>query len=358
MFKLNSPNAEGNNGSAQIVEVDVSSLSAAKWTEKDLENLLAKRIELVVPEDDLMVISQEIAYREMADILALDESGTLHIFELKRWSANQENLLQVMRYGQIFGQYKYDQLELMFRGYLRDRKKEGAGVDLRMRHQEYFGLVAPLAKETFNLHQRFILVTAGTDTPTLQAAQFWKEKGLPIEVQPYHVFRHGNDHFVLFANAVNANEQAADANNGNFIVNTCATYYPLAYREMLKEEKAAAYTDRKNAVNPIRPGNRVFLYHTGIGIIAAGRALKPAQKKDFGGDPAGEHYVPLQFDFLANPDTDRDRCIPAWEINKRAETSHKFRQTAFRISNGLSKTIEDLIQDRRTESPIKVSATS
>ena len=43
--------------------------------------------------------------------MALDRDGNLYIFEIKVWEAHQENLLQVLRYGQINGASDYEELE-------------------------------------------------------------------------------------------------------------------------------------------------------------------------------------------------------------------------------------------------------
>ena len=79
--------------------------------EKDIENFLKSRLSEIVSEDQLMLIGQERKRQEEADLLALDKDGILYIFELKRWKSEQENILQVMRYGQIFGRYTYEELE-------------------------------------------------------------------------------------------------------------------------------------------------------------------------------------------------------------------------------------------------------
>ena len=54
--------------------------------QEDLENLIAKNIQELFSEDQLMVLMQENKFQEHADILALDEKGDLYIFELKRWA--------------------------------------------------------------------------------------------------------------------------------------------------------------------------------------------------------------------------------------------------------------------------------
>lgn len=142
--------------------VPLSTLARAGWVEKDLENILAQRIDCVIRGDQLMVISQETRFQEEADILALDDKGTLYIFELKRWQGEQANLLQVIRYGQIFGQYRYTDLEDLFRKYIGEPT-----ASLDEDHAQHFELAEKLKRDSFNTTQRFVVVTAGVDIETL-----------------------------------------------------------------------------------------------------------------------------------------------------------------------------------------------
>lgn len=67
-----------------LSDVHSTTLDALGWLEQDLEHLVAQHIDRIVREDQLLVISQERKYQEEPDILAVDRSGALHIFELKR----------------------------------------------------------------------------------------------------------------------------------------------------------------------------------------------------------------------------------------------------------------------------------
>lgn len=42
-------------------------------------------------------------WQEKPDLMALDREGNLYIFEIKVWESRNENLLQILRYGQLFG---------------------------------------------------------------------------------------------------------------------------------------------------------------------------------------------------------------------------------------------------------------
>ena len=96
LYKLNRDEIESS------ARIDVKTPADFDLKEKDIENFLRSRLDEVVSEDHLMLIGQERAMQEEADLLALDKDGKLYIFELKRWQSNQENILQVLRYGADF----------------------------------------------------------------------------------------------------------------------------------------------------------------------------------------------------------------------------------------------------------------
>ena len=62
-----------------------------------------------------MIIMQSRQWQEEPDLMAIDRDGHLYIFELKAWESQPENLLQVLRYGQIFKPSKY-KIERLTRG--------------------------------------------------------------------------------------------------------------------------------------------------------------------------------------------------------------------------------------------------
>ena len=57
-------------------------------SEKHVEEFLASHLVELIPEGQLMLMAQERQFQEEADILALDRSGVLFIFELKRWQSS------------------------------------------------------------------------------------------------------------------------------------------------------------------------------------------------------------------------------------------------------------------------------
>jgi hypothetical protein len=326
-----------------LLAVSLAKLEDAKWSEKDLENLLIVRLNDIIREDQLMVIFQERKGQEEPDILALDKDGTLFIFELKRWQTEKDNLLQVIRYGQIFGRQTYEELENCFRKYSKD-----SDAYLSASHKEYFDLDEKLSPSDFNKLQRFIVVAAGIDRDTLDALTYWQEKGLLIDALVYHVYKVGVDRFFLhFPKYSPTGEDYLTVLSHDWVVNTNATYMPVAFQEMLEEKKASAFGDRKYAVDRIQKNDRVFLYHTGVGIIACGRARDKCRSNDYRADKEEEHYISLNLEYSANPKIEQSLCLPAYEINRKLGSSHRFRQTAFSISKEMGDEIERLLKARR-----------
>lgn len=321
----------------------IASLDDFGMKEKDLENFLRSRLTDVVFEDELMLISQERAFQAEADLLALDRDGVLYIFELKRWESRQENLLQVLRYGQKFGRYTYADLEDLARkrGTLnRDRRLSDA-------HQAFFAV--SLLETDFNRDQIFVLMTNGTDEETLSAASYWSSKGLNVVCMPYDVFEIDGKPYLQMRPYSPTGTVVVERNTGYHIVNTNASDMSDAWKEMIhncQTGKAAAYYGRKEAVCGIQRGDKVYLYHTGKGVIAKGEATSEFQ---VGNDERGEneYYVPLKFEWAYLEGEWCSKAPTAREINQRLGSGHRFRQTVFSISQEMATKIDEIAEEKR-----------
>ena len=337
LYKLNRDEIESS------ARIDVKTPADFDLKENDIENFLRYRLNEVVSEDHLMLIGQERAMQEEADLLALDKEGKLYIFELKRWQSNQENILQVMRYGQIFGRYSYKELEDLAR---RQQRLDG---DLNQKHKDFFDLSQKLPASEFNQDQVFVLVTNGTDRDTISAVNYWAKKGVNIKCSPYRIYEIIGEPYIQFDTYNPDDEVLPDENTKIFIVNTNKTYSSDAWKDMLGNRstgKAAAYYDRKRSVCGISRGSLVYLYHTGKGVIARGRATSGYRKANYRGDKEQEFYVPLEFEWALDENEWDDSAPRAWEINKRCSSSHRFRRTVFAITEEVAKGIHEIYKEK------------
>lgn len=312
--------------------------------EQDIENFFKSRLGEIVSEDQLMLIGQERKGQEEADLLALDKDGILYIFELKRWQSNPENILQVMRYGQIFGRYTYEELEDLAR---RQQKLDGV---LKEKHKEYFDLSKELLDSDFNKDQVFVLITNGMDKDTISAVNFWSKKGVRIECSPYRIYNIKGEPYIQFDTYNPDDEIFSEENTSFFIVNTNRTYMSDAWKDMLNDGltgKASAYYDRKNSVCRISRGSRVYLYHTGVGVIASGTATSDYAATDYEDDENEEFFIPLKFHWALSDESQWDvKSLKAWEINEKWNSSYRFRQAVVTITQDMANAIDSIAEEK------------
>ena len=94
---------------------------------------------------------------------------------------------------------------------------------------------------------------------------------------------------------------------------------------MLRHGRAAAYfTPWKHQIERLRRGDVVFLYRSGVGIVAFGRASGRLEIDAYHGDPraAGEEYAMALEGF-----TRLDTPLPAADVKRVAERNISFQQT-------------------------------
>ena len=300
------------------------------WKEKDLENLISHNIQDFISSNDLMTIFNERVRQEEPDILALDSAGDLYIFELKRWSGKQENLLQVLRYGQLFGRSNYDDLNSMYQKY-----QHNPCANLMQDHSFYFynKQVSQLSESDFNQKQHFIIVTNGLDQETIESIIYWKGNGLNIDAIVYWVFEISGEYFIEF-NMYSQISDFLEYENSCYVLNTNYRNNPEHHRAMLREHKAAAYcTGWKEKIQKLQKGDTVFLYQSGVGIVAYGKADGILNKVDEGDLLEYEYNMHLDnFVVLTNP-------ISASKMKEIANCGFNFRQTLFSISEEAAKQI-------------------
>ena len=123
-----------------------------------------------------------------------------------------------------------------------------------------------------------------------------------------------------------------------YMVNTCRKYDPLIYQDMLANQKASAYGDRRYAVNKINRDDTVFLYHSEVGVIAFGRALEGCKKDDV----KEEYQVPLKFHWKIDPSKEPQRAVTAQETNHALGSKYTFMQAVWSISEEMARVIRDI----------------
>lgn len=259
-------------------------LSRFGLNERDLQAILFASLDRLIGEDELLPVMQSRPWQEEPDLMALDREGRLHIFEVKVWEARSENLLQVLRYGQLYGALDHDGLDRVWR-------RTGAGEhSLAQAHAAAFGLAQPLAPEAFNRRQVFVVLTNGLDVDTRQAVRYWQSTGLDVRPWVYRVYEEGGGMLLEIAPYRIADDpledQAESLGDGYYVLNTNWRNSEQDDAEMLAERKAAAFfSPWKLKISRLKRGDVVFLYRSGVGVVAAGRANGKLVMRPYQYDP-------------------------------------------------------------------------
>jgi len=306
--------------------------------ERSLQNILFHALDQLIPEEELLLIMQSRNWREEPDLMAFDDKGKLYIFELKAWESNYENILQVLRYGQIYGQYNYEQLDQMFRSFYIGKKT------LREAHQAAFNI--SLMEKDFNNTQVFVVMTNGIDYKTREAVQYWRSRGLDVRPWVYRIYRDSNHQMLLeISRFATVNDPYEDIQEGYYIINTNYRNDPNDHDMMLHKQVAAAFfTPWKEKIARINKGDVIFLYQSGIGIVAVGVANGKLQKRAYQGNPEyidEDYSMPLnKFELVESP-------ITASEIKETCGVNYRFMSTLFSIDAEAGRKLETVIRSQK-----------
>jgi hypothetical protein len=305
--------------------------------ERALQGILFKSLDRLIPDHELILLMQSRSWQEEPDLMAVGKDGNLYIFELKAWEAHSSNLLQVLRYGQIYGGSGYADLEARY------QKVAGQVQDLKAAHRAKFGV--EIREEDFNRKQVFVVMTNGLDYRTREAIKYWHRSGLDVRPWVYRVYRGNADEVLLEISAFRVDDNPyEDLAEGYYILNTNISNSQEDHDDMLRNAKAAAYSDPwKFNIERLAKGDVVFLYQTRVGIVALGVADGKLQKAACHWNPEDaevEYSMKLlQFRRVSPP-------LTAAEIRKLTETKYVFMSTMFGLDADGGKTIREFLHDK------------
>lgn len=115
-----------------------------------------------------------------------------------------------------------------------------------------------------------------------------------------------------------------------YLLNTNVRFNPDCGKEMICQEKAAAYLNRKNRIERLNIDDVVFLYQSKVGIIAYGTISSELESQPYGEgkeySKEGECHKKLsEFDTLETP-------ISAAEIRRITGKKYPFMATMIRLN--------------------------
>ena len=129
-----------------------------------------------------------------------------------------------------------------------------------------------------------------------------------------------------------------------YVLNTNYSNDPIDHEDMLQKKKAAAYFDPwKFKIENLSKGDTVFLYQSGVGLVALGQASGKLEKAAYHGDPTKqdeEYFMALeQFQRIEPP-------LSAAKIKEVTGKNHVFLQTMFSLDPDSASALIRFIQHR------------
>jgi hypothetical protein len=266
-----------NTKTRQIEKTKKIKLFDIGWKEEDLQTLLYDNLDKLFPDEELLLIMQSKKGQEQPDLLAVDAEGTLYIFELKAWESQDFNLLQALRYGQIYGQKSYDLLNQIY------KYNVPKAQDLLSAINEKFNV--DLKSFDINKKQKFIVITNGLDYKTRTATKYWNTLGINIQNWIYRIHELGEQHLIEFDKLKLSEDPLEDIGELSYVLNTNIRNSVDDEKDMIDNSKAAAFfSPWKHKIESLKNGDKVFLYSSGTGIIAMGIATGKVEKKNYHGE--------------------------------------------------------------------------
>lgn len=329
-------------GSAVAERIHGAALRDIGLDERGLQAILFESLDRLIPDEELLVIAQSRRWQEEPDLLALDQSGRLFIFEIKAWESSPSNLLQALRYGQILGTQTYDDLARRF------AQSRAGALPLEDAHAARFGVRIP--REEYNHEQVFVVLTNGLDVKTREAARYWKKAGLDVRPWVYRAYHGLGSSPVLEISPFRVEDDPyEDVLGGAYILNTNYQNSPEDHEYMLREERAAAFfSPPKKRIERLGRGDWVFLYQTGVGIVAYGRATGRIERRPYHGL---DEYPDEEYSTKLERFRRIDPPLAASEINELLGTNYKFRGTMFSIGREAGAQLRRHVESARGLQP-------
>ncbi|MGE6531755.1 MAG: hypothetical protein FHK79_19195 [Pseudomonas sp.] len=135
-------------------------------------------------------------------------------------------------------------------------------------------------------------------------------------------------------------------NRKHFMLNTNYNRDKQAHFSMLKNQEAAAFCKGwKEYICQLSKGDTVYLYQSGVGVVASGIVSGELEKHDYAGTPEDKYSKALE-DFRVG-----FKAISAKEFKDITNGGANFRRTMVELTQGQGHKIKSEIENRLKNSP-------
>jgi len=256
--------------------------------EAHLEDYIAQ--DMGILNDRWMLIGRQVHtdFGKFIDLLAVDNSGTLIVIELKKDLTPREVVAQALDYAAWVEGLEPERIADIWRAYVDGWRKDLGSQSLDEAFQKRFGIA--LSEVELNAAHQMVVVAARLDNSTERIVTYLAERGIPINVVFFEVFTDGKARFlsrVWFQDPVEAPDPTVNPPkdrgpwNGEF-------YVSFGDDETRRWEDAVQYGFisggggrwYSNTLGYLQKGDRVWVNIPKRGFVGVGEVLDPVVKVD------------------------------------------------------------------------------
>jgi hypothetical protein len=264
----------------QLDELRSIDAPGASVLEKDIELALANTPECVfraprAKGSPVLVVKKSVAWRRMADIIAVDAEGRLVLIECKRGWADRDALSQLLSYAAEYASDPYARLC--------EDWKTGEGRDAGRSFLDAFRDFADdrdLDPAGIGKDHVLVVVAAGRDDGFQQIARYLESRGVPVYLVHIGLFMKADGELFLDVEPIDlapSGQRREDppAHERVWMINTDETHSPGAWPRFLKRGVAAiwGYPDGPATLQAgVQEGDVIYAYQNGVGIVGRGVA--------------------------------------------------------------------------------------
>lgn len=248
-------------------------------SERALEDLVVAEPSIL--SDDLMIIGRQVqtSHGGFIDLLGIQPDASLVVIELKRNRTPRDVVAQAIDYATWVQDLEASRIGDIYRSY-------AAGGDLADGFRERFG--TPLPEEELNTAHHIVIAASSLDESTERIVRYLSDRGLPINVLFFQVFRSGSDLLLSrtwLLDPVQSQQVAASKSdtqsepwNGEF-------YCSFGDSTSRSWEEARRYGFISGGGGPwysrtlrlLSPGDRVWVNIPSVGYVGVGRVIGSVQ---------------------------------------------------------------------------------
>ncbi|MDX9721488.1 MAG: endonuclease NucS [Myxococcota bacterium] len=163
--------------------------------EKRLEEILQQDCSIVSEPRKWLVIGRQVPtdHGGFIDLLALDESGTVIILELKRDRTDREVVSQVLDYASWVQDLEYEDIASIYAAY-QERWQSGSTEALQDAFKDYFGVAIP---EEVNTSHEMVIVATDLHPESERVVRYLQRNyGTPINAVFFSFFQDGGAEYL------------------------------------------------------------------------------------------------------------------------------------------------------------------